>query len=140
MCTSILAGTKEETDWFKTKIKKRFNIAELGLIKKHLGVWYERKSDSAGEYYEVRMDDYKDNIIKDWKAMYGATKKEKTPGYPGESLVKNEEEPVEKAMYRKFLGRIMSLIRKVAPECGNAARELAMFMDAPGEEHWKAMK
>ncbi|GAX17144.1 hypothetical protein FisN_UnNu082, partial [Fistulifera solaris] len=136
----IVAGPKEQVEWFKTQIKKRFNIAELGPIKKHLGVWYERKCDAAGEYYEVRMDDYKKAIVKDWKALYGELKVEKTPGYPNESLVKSEDEPIDLEVYRKFLGRIMWMVRKVAPECSNATRELAMFMDKPGKEHWKAMK
>ncbi len=136
----IVAGPKEQVEWFKTQIKKRFNIAELGPIKKHLGVWYERKCDAAGEYYEVRMDDYKKAIVNDWKALYGELKVEKTPGYPSESLVKSEEEPIDVEVYRKFLGRIMWMVRKVAPECSNATRELAMFMDKPGKEHWKAMK
>ena len=135
----ILAGTQEEISWFKTEIKKRFNISELGPIQKHLGVWYERKSDKAGEYYEVRMDEYKSEIVKDWTELVGELKDAKTPGFPGESLVKNEGDPVNKDLYRKFLGRLMWLIRKVAPECGNAVRELAMFMDGPGEEHWRAM-
>jgi hypothetical protein len=136
----ILAGPQEEINWFKKEIKKRFNITEMGPIQKHLGVWYERKSDEAGEFYEVRMDEYKDEIVKDWKELIGPLKAEKTPGYPGESLVKNEGNAVNKDQYRKFLGRLMWLVRKVAPECGNAVRELAMFMDSPGEEHWKAMK
>ena len=136
----ILAGPQEQVNWFKKEIKKRFSIQELGPIKKHLGVWYERKSDAAGHYYEVRMDDYKQAIIKDWKALYGDLKMEKTPGYPGQSLVKNEGDIIDVEVYRKFLGRVMWLVRKVTPECGNATRELAMFMESPGKEHWKAMK
>lgn len=86
------------------------------------------------------MDEYKNELIKDWKEKIGSLKEERTPGYPGESLVKNTGPVVNKKQYRKFLGRIMWLVRKVAPECGNATRELAMFMDAPGHEHWKAMR
>lgn len=135
----ILAGPQEQVDWFKTEIKKRFSIQELGPIKKHLGVWYERKSDELGPFYEVRMDEYKKEIVNDWTTMYGVPKKAKTPGYPNKTLVKNEGAVVDLEVYRKFLGRIMWLVRKVAPECGNAVRELAMFMDSPGEEQWKSM-
>ena len=51
-----------------------------------------------------------------------------TPGYPGESLVKNEGESVDKSGYQKMLGKLMWFSRKVKPECANPVRELAMFI------------
>ena len=86
------------------------------------------------------MPKYKEDIRQDWE---GATGKEvkaaATPGYPGDSLVKNEGDPVEKDTFRKILGKVMWYARKITPESSNAIRELAMFMDNPGEEHWKAL-
>ena len=46
---------------------------------------------------------------------------------------------MDKSGYQKMLGKLMWFSRKVKPECANPVRELAMFMDNPGEEHWKAM-
>ncbi|KAI2500145.1 Mitochondrial protein [Fragilaria crotonensis] len=35
-----LIGDKTNIEKFKTELKKRFNISDLGQLKKHLGVWY----------------------------------------------------------------------------------------------------
>ena len=45
----LLSGTRKTIDKFKTELRKRFNISELGLLKKHLGVWYDGKKDKNGE-------------------------------------------------------------------------------------------
>jgi hypothetical protein len=30
-------------------VKKRFNLADLGLLKKHLGIWHDWKEEENGE-------------------------------------------------------------------------------------------
>ena len=86
------------------------------------------------------MEKYKEELLKDWKGITEKELKEaSTPGYPGESLTTNVGEPIRKTEFRKILGKLMWFTRKVMPECPNAIRELAMFMDNPGDEHWKAM-
>jgi hypothetical protein len=131
---------KTEIDVFKNDVQTRFNISDLGLIKKHLGVWYERCKDKDGEYFKMTMQKYQDDIVCDWEQITGATAKPaKTPGFPGESLTKNTGDEIDKENYRKILGRLMWFTRKLMPECGNAIRELAISMDNPGEEHWRAM-
>jgi hypothetical protein len=34
---------KDAIEQFKIDVKTRFNISDLGLLKKHLGIWYEWK-------------------------------------------------------------------------------------------------
>ena len=41
--------------------------------------------------------------------------------------------------YRSMVGKIMYLSTKLAPDLGNAARDLAQHLSNPGEEHWKAL-
>jgi hypothetical protein len=137
----IVAGTKDEVESFKTGVKERFNITDLGPIKKHLGVWYEHIKDRSGqEYFRMTMEGYKNDILNDWKEITGKDPKPaKTPGFPGETLSKNQGDEVDKENYRKLLGRLMWFIRKLMPEALNSIRELAMYMDNPGEEHWRAM-
>ena len=136
----ILAGKKKDIEVFKIDIQGRFRISDLGEIKKHLGVWYNKLRDHNGPYYELSMKKYVDDIGIDWKGLTGKDPKPfATPGYPGESLVKNEGESVDKSGYQKMLGKLMWFSRKVKPACANPVRELAMFMDNPGEELWKAM-
>jgi hypothetical protein len=137
----IVIGLKFEIDSFKKDVQKRFKITDLGPIKKHLGVWYERCKDEDGEYFKMTMKKYQDEIVSDWEQVSGSkVKPANTPGFPGESLAKNSRDEVNKENYRKILGRLMWFTRKLMPECGNAIRELATSMDNPGEDHWRAMK
>jgi hypothetical protein len=46
---NAIAGTIEWIQWFKTRIRKRFAITKLGRLKKHLGIWYDWKTDEKGE-------------------------------------------------------------------------------------------
>ena len=137
----IIVGTQEKVDWFKKKIKERFRISELGRITKHLGVWYDHvEKGTSGERYELKMDAYKEDIVNDWKRITGReVKPANTPGFPGKSLVKNEGESLDKDGYRKVLGKLMWFTKKLLPECANPIRELAMYMDNPGKEHWRAL-
>ena len=49
----IMAGSKVAIKQFKKDVKTRFNINEVGTLKKHLGIWYEWKQDNKGEKYIV---------------------------------------------------------------------------------------
>ena len=136
----IVAGPKTEVEDFKTGIRKRFKITELGKIKKHLGVWYEHCKDKNGECYKLSMEQYQQEILTDWKKVTGQDPKPSTtPGFPNETLSKNQGEEVDKENYCKLLGRLMWFVRKIMPEALNSIRELAMYMDNPGKEHWRAM-
>jgi hypothetical protein len=46
-CT--MAGLKDATEQFKTDVKKTFNMEDLGLLKKHLGIWCDWKEEENGE-------------------------------------------------------------------------------------------
>ena len=138
----IIGGQPEEVNQFKNDVKKRFNISELGQLKKHRGVWYERKEDNLGLYYEMTMEKYKTEIVQDYEGISGKQiSAYETPGYPGESLTKigEDEEPVNVDGYWKILGKVLWYTRKVLPECANATRELSMYMDKPGEAQWRGL-
>jgi len=122
-------------------MKVRFNIADLGKLSKHLGVWYKKKRDDKGSYYELSMSKYQADIVSDFEEVTGKpVKSATTPGYPGVSLVRDKsKKPVDIENYRKILGKAMWFCMKIMPECGNAIRELASSMDHPGEEQWKAL-
>ena len=86
---TLLSGTKKEIEWFKTMIKRRFNISDLGLLKKHLGVWYEWKKAPNGDTMVIAtMDKLIDDTIKKCEDSLGKVVKEyNTPGEPGVSSV-----------------------------------------------------
>ena len=138
----LLAGKKETIEKFKSELKKRFNISDLGRLKKHLGVWYDWKTDDIGETYIVAsMTKLEDEIVESFETSVGKSVKEAvTPGYPNKFLSKNQGEPVRMTEYRSIVGKIMYLMTKLAPDLANPARELAQHLSNPGDEHWKALE
>mgnify|MGYP000116974940 CR=1 FL=1 len=138
----VMIGKKREIERFKCDIQKHFAIVDLGPLKKHLSVWYKRKSDTGGEYFELQMKDFAQGLIRDYEELTGQkARPASTPGLPGTSLVKQEEgsQPVMRDEYRSLIGKAMWFLRKIEPECSNAGRELSAHMECPGEEHWKAL-
>ena len=139
---TLIIGETETVLSFKKEFKKLFTVTDLGEITKHLGIWYERKTDNEGEFFEMSMTDFAEDLVKDYeKEMGKPIKTALSPGIPGKSLLKAEEgaEPINLDKYRSFVGRIMWYMRKLTPQCCNAMRELASHMSCPTVEHWKAL-
>ena len=44
----------EHVEELKAKVKERFNITDLGQLRKHLSVNYEEVTDKYGDYVEMR--------------------------------------------------------------------------------------
>jgi hypothetical protein len=137
----VYTGSPQARKWFKEQVKTRFNIADLGLLSKHLGVWYQKKKDKSGTYFELSMSKYQGEIVSDYEEATGnKVKTTPTPGFPGDSLIRDKtKKAIDIENYRKILGKAMWFTRKVMPECCNAIRELASGMDHPGEDQWKAL-
>ncbi|KAI2492351.1 GAG-pre-integrase domain [Fragilaria crotonensis] len=137
-----LIGDKTNIEKFKTELKKRFNISDLGQLKKHLGVWYEWKKDDNGEIYVVAsMNKLEEEIVSAYQETAGKPAKDAiTPGFPGQHLTKNKGDTVKMTEYRSLVGKIMYLMTKLAPDIANPARELAQHLSNPGHEHWKALE
>ena len=139
---TTLYGLKEKIEWFKKKLKERFNISDLGRLRKHLGVWYEWKMGKDGIEIEATMDQLVESIIQAYETHTNSEVKEySTPGKPGDCLAKNtDDESTDPEQYRSIVGKIMYLVTKLFPEGANAARELAKHFANPGKEHWEAVE
>jgi hypothetical protein len=48
-----LGGSLEWIKWFKEGLKQPFGIADLGCLKKHLGIWCKWKNNENGEQHIV---------------------------------------------------------------------------------------
>jgi hypothetical protein len=60
----LLIGTKTTIEKFKLVLQKRFNISDLVRLKRHLGIFYEWKTDKTGELYIVAsMTKLEDEIV-----------------------------------------------------------------------------
>lgn len=136
----LVIGPPNEIAEMKSDIKKRFNISELGRLSKHLGVYYKKGRDDIGDYFELSMEKYRQELIADYEAVRGKAKLAKTPGFPGESLIREtENEVVDLNDYRRILGKATWFTQKILPENANANRELSVSMDHPTETHWKSL-
>ncbi len=86
----IIVGTPEAVRAIKSKVKATFTITELGPLRKHLGVQYKMKNNRSGNYLEVQMQAFCDDLIKDSEEAVGKLAKAcNTPGAPGKILIKN---------------------------------------------------
>jgi hypothetical protein len=138
----ILMGTKNIIEKFKRELQKRFNISDLGKLKKHLGVWYDWKNDPATKetYIVASMTKLESEIVETYEKLIGKNVKEvDTPGFPNSYLSKNDGDAVMMTEYRSLVGKVMYLMTKLAPDLANPARELAQHLSNPGEQHWRAL-
>jgi hypothetical protein len=119
-------------------------VTELGLLKKHLGVWCEWKTDEHGERCVVAtMPKLARQIIEVAEKAVGHDLKESSvPATPGTCLEKNpeEKEPIVETEHRSIVGKSPCLATKLYMEGSNPARELAKFFSDPGSEQWKALE
>jgi hypothetical protein len=101
-------------------------------LKKHLGIWYEWKTEKeTGDLYlEPNMPKLIQEII---DATGNEAKIHSTPGIPGKFLMKHTAERIKIYEYRVLVGEIIYYNTKLAPELNNAARELESHLSHPGE-------
>ncbi len=141
---NAIAGTPVWVKWFKEGVKQRFGITELGVLKRHLGIWYDWKTDENGERYVVAtMPKLVKQIIEvTEKAIGREVKRSSVPALPGTCLVKNPEgeEAIMEKEYRSIVGKSLYLVTKLFVEGSNLVRELSKFFSNPGDEHWKAVE
>jgi hypothetical protein len=87
---TLLIGAKEEVEWLKKRIKKRFEYTDLGKLRRHLGVCYKEKFDENGELYlKATMPKMVNSIIKLMEKHEGESiKQQDIPGTQGECTYK----------------------------------------------------
>ena len=135
-------GEQEQVDDIKARLKKEFGPVEDGRLRKLLGVKYEWMRTKQGEpFVTMSMNDKAEEIVRSYEKYTGKTPKNyPSPGAPGTTMKKNENEPIKLTEYRSLVGQTMFYSTKIAPECSYANGQLARHMQNPGEEHWKGME
>jgi len=142
---SLIGGRRWMVEKFYVEFAEHLKIEILGKLKKHLGIWWEWKTDPHNG--EVYLEATMPRMVNEIKTAYiNATGKSpraaSTPGYPGKCLVRatDEEEEVKTTEYWSIVGKLMYYMTKIGPELANAVRELAGQMVKPNKEHWKALE
>ena len=136
-----ISGKDSDIEDLMEKIEKRFKITKEGIIKKHLGAYYEWKVDEKGrQICECTMDKKVQELVSKYeKHSKTSAKRYESPGKPGETLTKWEGEPQDIDAYRSITGLAMFFGTKMGPKPSNAIRSISRFMSNPGKEHWKAI-
>jgi len=138
-----IAGEPKEVKAVLEHLKTKVDILEVGRMDTHLRVNYKLLKDEIGWYYECDMKEYIDEIVSDFEEYITVPVKDhRSPGVPGSCLSKlpEDEEPIDIASYRKFVGKLLYAVMKVLPDCNNAVRDLTCHLSAPGNEHWVALE
>ncbi len=138
---AIMCGKQTVIDQVKLTIKKHIRITELGLPRRHLGVYYSQGRDEMGPYWEASMEKLAHEIVADYEKRVGhKIKIWLTPGMPGKVLTKYDGEAVNTSDYRSYVGRLLFPVKKCIPNCVNATRDLCGHLERPGPDQWKALE
>lgn len=140
---TLVAGPPKWVQWYKEMVGLRFKYRDEGKLKKHLGVWYEWKTDPETKERCVvaTMPQLVNEIIEAYEKYKGGPVKEyDTPGYPNQSLKKHLEEAMDPKEYRSIVGKYMYLVTKIMPEGANTARDLTKHFQNPGPDQWKSVE
>ena len=104
----LVTGPLDLVNEFKHKVHNYYAITDLGLLRKHCGVWYTWHMDELGTtYLQANMTAFAQQLVMDYETDFGHVKEMPTPGYPNFHLISNDEDPMDIGKYRSFLGRIM---------------------------------
>ena len=98
---TMVAGRPETLKEFKEKVKQRFNIKELGDLRKHLGFRYDWSEDNEGVKIETSMHDLAKEIVKIVEERKkGPVKLRNIPADPDpKGLTKNTGNLIDQKLY-----------------------------------------
>lgn len=131
----------QNTNRFKSLIKQRFEMEELGECTFFLGMKLER--NLVSKTITLLQEKYVDPMLQE----YGMEdcRSTSTPMTPNTHLIPaTEAEKVEFAAsgenYRRAVGLLNYLVLCTRPDLALVASQLAQFLDCPGTLHWAAFK
>jgi hypothetical protein len=141
---TLITGPEDEVHKFMDEFEKHLKIERLGTLKKHLGIWYNWKSDAitGDEYLEANMSKLIDETCNIYTETTGITPKLfPTPATPGTVLTTNDGKvPMETSKYRSIVGKLLYYATKLGPDISNAVRDLSRHLSNPGPQHWEALE
>ncbi len=97
---------------------RHITIKPLGIVRKHLGVFYNIGMDQDGPYIEANMVEFAKGMTNDFKSMIGSLPKSVAkPALAGTTLKKNQSNPIQQPEYRSIVGKLLYFMKKVSPLC-----------------------
>nr|GEZ42953.1 ribonuclease H-like domain, reverse transcriptase, RNA-dependent DNA polymerase [Tanacetum cinerariifolium] len=131
----IITGTlRKEIDVFKSQMKEKFEMSDLGLLAYYIGI----EVTQTGEEITIKQTGYITKILKETSMM--DSNDAKIPMDPGTKLVKAEDgNSVDTTCYRSLIGSLRYLLH-TRPNLSYPVGLLSRFMQDPKEHHLKAVK
>ena len=116
-----IAGTEAELDRFKQELCERFNIKDLGKMKKHLGVTYNWNHNVTGPRVTITMKDLICEIISMMEEhIKSPVPLRKSPASDRMTLDSGTGEEIDAKKYRSIVGKAMFVVTKILIEAANA--------------------
>ena len=138
----IIAPTLDLVDQFKSALKQKFSMSDLGEEEYLLGWSNERNRQQRTIFihqqkYATKVCDRFSNLI----AYPIATPCDKSVKLSASMQPSTEEEKqaMQAIPYREAVGSVMYLMVGTRPDLAFFLREVSQFLANPGMEHWKAV-
>lgn len=130
-------------DWFKSKLKSKLDIKDLGPAKKLLGINIIRDEEKGT--ITLHQDDYVQKMLKDYNLENcSGTSKPIDPGLGLEpDLTEKTTEQIDKLKkipYQNAIGSLMYLLQSTRPDIAYAVSLLSRFNTSYNQSHWEAVK
>nr|GEV26262.1 zinc finger, CCHC-type [Tanacetum cinerariifolium] len=124
----------QEIDIFKSQMKEKFEMSDLGLLAYYLGIEVKQ----TGGEITIKQTCYITKILKETSMM--DSNDEKIPMDPSTKLVKAEDgNPVDATYYRSLIGSLRYLLH-TRPDLSYSVGQLSRFMEDSKDHHLKAVK
>ncbi len=136
-------NSKELLARLKQHLSARFKIKDLGALDWALGMRITR--DRSTRTITLDQEQYLRDMLTTFNMQ--DCKPVATPEMPGLQLSKsmcNSSDSARAEMasvpYRSAVGKLMYPMLCTRPDLANAVRQVSKFLEAPGPEHWQAVK
>jgi hypothetical protein len=123
-------------------VEEKFSIKKMGELKVYVGCKIDKDSEEKKMW--ISQPDLIDKLKNTFGSKVEMLHDYKTPGPPGESVVRPKENNetvsnAEQKEYRSGVGMLLYLVKHSRPDISNAVRELAKVMDGANMAHMKML-
>lgn len=132
----IAAKRIELINKLKRKLKKKFEMVDLGEVKSFLGI--KINYDCKNGVLELSQAGAIDKLLE--KFQMNECRSVQTPMVPNQNLVPSiKKKPLDKP-YRELIGSLMYIMLATRPDLCYVVAYLSRFQDKADENHWNALK
>ena len=140
---AVTSKRKADIEWFKSEIKKRWDITDHGPIKWFLG--FEIRRDRESRTISINQRAYIERMVE--KFSLTNAKKVTTPMEPNVQFsvdqspsTTNQLARMKGVPYSEAIGSVLWPVVVSRPDAAYAIGILAQFIQNPGSAHWEALK